>query len=132
MNFHIPMACFLSHRNGVITLLPKEGKDPLFVKNYRPISLLNVDYKLIAKVMSNRLKKIINSLINPDQQGFLPGRNISANIRIIIDLIEYTDLEDIPGSILLLDFEKALIELNMAFYSKYYNFLILERLLLTG
>ena len=57
--------------------------------------MLNVDYKLIAKVMSLRLKKFINTLIYSDQQGFLSGRNISANIRTIIDLIEYTDYVDV-------------------------------------
>ena len=96
-----------SQRNGVITLLLKEGKDPLEIKSYRPISLLNVDYKLIAKVMSQRLKRVINSLVHSDQQGFLSGRNIGSNIRTIIDLIEYSDCVNVPGSIVLLDFEKA-------------------------
>lgn len=96
-----------TQRYGVITLLLKDGRDPLEMKSYRPISLLNVDYKLIAKVMSQRLKRVITSLIHTDQQGFLSGRNISSNIRTIIDLIEYSDFENIPGSIVLLDFEKA-------------------------
>ena len=96
-----------SQRCGIITLLPKKDKDPMLVKNYRPISLLNVDYKLLAKVMSSRLKPCMDSLIHLDQQGFMKGRIIGTNIRTIIDLIEYTDLTNDPGSIVLLDFEKA-------------------------
>ena len=107
-----------TQRSGIITLLLKDGKDPLEIKSYRPISLLNVDYKLIAKVMSQRLKKVINSLIHSDQQGFLSGRNISANIRTIIDLIEYTDFVDVPGSIVLLDFEKAFDRIKHAYLFK--------------
>ena len=107
-----------SQRNGVITLLLKQDKDPLEIKSYRPISLLNVDYKLVAKVMSHRLKKVINSLIHTDQQGFLSGRNISANVRTIIDLIEYTDAVDVPGSIVLLDFEKAFDRIEHAYLFK--------------
>ena len=107
-----------SQRNGVITLILKQGKDPLEVKSYRPISLLNVDYKLIAKVMSHRLKKVIDSLIHSDQQGFLSGRNISANVRTIIDLIEYTNAVNAPGSIVLLDFEKAFDRIEHAYLFK--------------
>ena len=97
----------VSQRSGLITRIPKKDKDPLYVKNYRPISLLNVDYKLLAKVMSTRLKLCMSSLIHIDQQGFMKGRNISSNIRTIIDLIEYTDVMNESGSIVLLDFEKA-------------------------
>ena len=97
----------VSQRNGVITLLPKKDKDPLYVKNHRPISLLNTDYKIIAKVMANRLKLCLNEIIHGDQTGFMKGRNIGSNIRTIIDLIEYCDSNDIPGSIVLLDIEKA-------------------------
>ena len=96
-----------SQRNGIITLLPKKERDPNFVKNYRPISLLTADYKLIAKTMANRLKQVLSDLIHEDQNGFLKGRNIGCNIRNIIDLIEFADTRDIPGSIVLLDFEKA-------------------------
>ena len=60
----------VSQRNGVITLLPKKDKDPLYVKNHRPISLLNTDYKIIAKVMANRLKSCLNEIIHEDQTGF--------------------------------------------------------------
>ena len=51
----------LSQRNGVITLIPKKDKDLLYLKNFRPITLLTVDYKILAKMLANRLKK--NSFI---------------------------------------------------------------------
>ena len=96
-----------TQRTGIITLLPKKDRDPYFVKNHRPISLLNTDYKIIAKVMANRLKIFLHEIINDDQTGFMKGRNIGCNIRTIINLIEYCDGNDIPGSIVLLDIEKA-------------------------
>lgn len=96
-----------SQRNGVITLLLKPNKDPLFIPNYRPITLLTTDYKILAKCLANRMKKFLHDLIHPDQSGFMKGRNIRHNIRLILDLIEYTDIFEIPGLILLLDIEKA-------------------------
>ena len=77
------------------------------MKKYRPISLLSVDYKLIAKTMANRLKLHLDDLIHSDQSGFLKGRNIGDNVRLILDIIDYTDAHDLPGVILLLDIEKA-------------------------
>ena len=88
----------ISQRNGVITLLPQKDKDPLFIKNHRPITLLNTDYKIIAKVMANRRKSFLHEIIHEDQTGFMKGRNIGNNIRTIIDLIDYCDSNDIPGS----------------------------------
>ena len=58
-------------------------------------------------MLANRLKKCIHKLIHPDQSGFLKGRNVGSNIRFILDIIDYTDFNDIPGAILLLDIEKA-------------------------
>ena len=70
----------MSQRNGVITLLPKKDKDPHSTKNYRPISLLNTDYKIMAKVMANRLKPSLQEIIHNDQTGFMKGRNIGCNV----------------------------------------------------
>ena len=96
-----------SQRNGVITLIPKKDKDTFYLKNFRPISLLTVDYKILAKTFANRLQKCLSYLIHSDQSGFLKGRNIGSNIRLIIDILEYTDAKNIPGAILLLDIQKA-------------------------
>ena len=52
-----------SARRGIITLIEKSGKDPLELKNWRPLSLLNVDYKIIAKVISNRMQESLSYLI---------------------------------------------------------------------
>ena len=70
-----------SMKRGIITLLPKKGKDTLFLKNWRPISLLNTDYKILAKVLSTRLQKVLPSIIHGDQTGFLKDRYIGENIR---------------------------------------------------
>lgn len=104
-----------SQRNGVITLLPKKDKDPLDVKNYRPITLLSVDYKIITKTLANRMKGVMNDLIQPDQSGFLKGRNIANNIRLTMDIIDYTESNNIAGAILLLDIEKAFDSVNHSF-----------------
>ena len=96
-----------SQRNGIITLIPKKDRDSYYLKNYRPISLLTVDYKILAKTIANRLKKCLSYLIHPDQSGFLKGRNIGNNVRLITDMIEYTKANNIPGAILLLDIQKA-------------------------
>ena len=105
----------MSQRNGVITLLSKKDNDPLLVKNYRPITLLTVDYKILAKCFATRMKKFINGLIHTDQSGFLKSRNISNNIRLILDIIEYTRANEIPGAIVLLDIEKAFDSVNHNF-----------------
>ena len=104
-----------SQRNGIITLLPKKDKDSYYLRNYRPISLLTVDYKIFAKTLANRLKNYLGELINSDQSGFLKGRNIGSNIRLIMDVIEYTEINDIPGAILLLDIQKAFDSVNHDF-----------------
>jgi len=115
----------LSQRNGVVTLIPKKDKSPLKIKNYRPISLLSVDYKIIAKTMANRLKKFMGDLIHNDQSGFLKGRNIGNNIRLLLDVIDYTEANEIPAAILSLDIEKAFDNVSHNFLFKvleHFNF----------
>ena len=64
---------FVSHRRGILTLIPKKGDQKLLV-NKRPICLLDVIYKLIAKVIATRMGKVINKIIHSSQTGFMKGR----------------------------------------------------------
>ena len=77
------------------------------IKNWRPLTLLNVDYKIISKLLANRIKTILTKLIHPNQKGFVPGRNIHEANRLIQDVIEYANIQNINGSIIFLDQEKA-------------------------
>ncbi len=74
----------VSQRQAIITLLEKPGKDRENVKNWRPISLLNMDYKIMTKVMSLRLQKCLTELINPNQSGFIRNRYMGESIRSIL------------------------------------------------
>ena len=94
-------------KRGVITLLPKKDKDKLHLKNWRPITLLNNDYKILAKVLANRLKKVLPFLIDFDQTGFLKNRYIGENIRLLKDVIRYCHIKSFKGLVVLADFEKA-------------------------
>ena len=109
-----------SQRRGVISLIPKDGKDEDLLKNWRPISLLKVDYKIAAKVIANRMKKVLSSVISNDQTGFLPNRYIGENVRLILDIIEYmyTDANDVPGTLFFIDFEKAYDKLEWEYVQK--------------
>ena len=100
------------HKQGLITLLPKSNKDLTNLSNWRPISLLNVDYKIMAKSIANRIKKVLTRLIDSSQTGFIKGRYIGENIRLLFDIIEYTEEHDIPGMLLFTDFEKAFDSIN--------------------
>ena len=98
---------FASARRGVLTLLPKLGQDILLIKNWRLISLLGVDYKLYAKVLANRLKTTLNTVISNNQSGFVKGRNIVDNARRAIDIMQITTKEKIGALLISLDLEKA-------------------------
>lgn len=93
-------------RHGHIILIYKKG-DRRQLKNYRPISLLNVDYKILARVMSNRLKNVIPKIISASQTSCIVGRDISDTIASIRDIIHMTEINDSEGYILKIDQEKA-------------------------
>ena len=73
----------VSQRRGVIRLIPRKDSDPHFIKNWRPITLLNCDYKIAAKAIANRVKKVLPNILNEDQTGFIKGRTIGENIKLI-------------------------------------------------
>ena len=108
----------IAQRQGItsITLISKKDKDRELLKNWRPLSLLNTDYKIIAKCIANRIKKGLPNIIHSDQTGFLPNRFIGENINRIISLIHYSKVNKInPCFVITVDFEKSfdLLEKNM-------------------
>ena len=82
------------------------------MENLRPISLLNVLYKIVTKTIANRLAKVIPDLIHRDQTGFIKGRFIGENIRHILDIITETEHYDIPGLLLFCDWRMAYDSVN--------------------
>jgi hypothetical protein len=92
--------------------------DHLETKNYRPISLLNVDYKIATRAISGCLLGVIGSIVGSDQTCGIPGRTISENLCLIRDLIEYADRADMPLALLSLDQEKAFDRVDWAFLQR--------------
>jgi exonuclease III len=105
-------------KQGIITLLPKPGKDLNELSNWRPISLLNVDYKIVTKAIANRIKKVLPNLISEEQTGFLKGRYIGENVRLIFETIEYVQQKHLPCLLFFADFERAFDCLNHEFIFK--------------
>ena len=96
-----------SQKQSIIVLLAKKDTDRQFLKNWRPISLLNTDYKIAASVLALRIKTVLPSLIHSDQIGYIKGRLINDAVRTIADIIHHTNKENKPGALLFLDFKKA-------------------------
>ena len=94
-------------RRGVISLIPKEDSDLSELSGWRPITLLNVDYKILAKTIAKRIEPFLPKPIHSDQTGFVKDRYIGQNIRLLSDLMEYTDFKKISGILLFSDLEKA-------------------------
>jgi len=101
-------------RRAIISLIPKPNKDIRRLKNWRPLSLLNTDYKILAKTLATRLQKVIGKLVKLDQTGCISGRYIGENIRTILDILEYTTSENISGLMVMIDFEKAFDSVSWA------------------
>ena len=96
-----------SQKQAVITLNEKKGKDRTLLENWRPISLLNVDTKIMSKVIASRLKNVLPNIIHYNQTGFIKDRYIGETVRSIFDIMEFTLKENIPGIMIFLDFQKA-------------------------
>ena len=87
-----------TQKQGIIILLHKGNDLPRDeLTNWRPITLTNTDYKIMAKVLARRLSVVIGKLINEDQVGYLKGRNISSVIRTIDDVIRFLNMTKKPG-----------------------------------
>ena len=112
-------------KRGILNLLPKNDKDLRYLANWRPVSLLTTDYKILTKALAMRLQKIIGKLINSDQVGYIKNRYIGENIRIIFDIMKYAEEEDLEAYLAQIDFEKAFDSIEWPFLLKvleHYNF----------
>ena len=105
----------ISQRRGIISLIPKSEENLNEITYWRPITLLNVDYKILAKIIASRIEPSLPSLIHTDQTGFIKGRYIGQNIRLLDDLMNFTSANKIPGILLFIDFEKAFDTLEWSF-----------------
>ena len=98
----LPLSC----RRAVITLIPKKG-DLTDIKNWRPVSLLCSEYKILSKALGNRLAGVLGQVIHPDQRYFVPVRSIFDNISLIRDIFYVSKLLNLDCGLLSLDQEKA-------------------------
>lgn len=96
-----------SWREAVISIIPKEGKDRRECSSYRPISVLNVDYKLYASILSKRLEVIIPELVDLDQTGFIQNRQTQDNLRRALQVMNHIITENMSAVLVSLDAEKA-------------------------
>ena len=108
----------IDQKRGVITLIPKAGKDLRFLKNWRPISLLNTDYKILAKLLATRLQPILPDIISKDQSAYIKGRSITDNIRSVWDVLDVSKLTKKQLYIIFIDFEKAFDTVSHEFLIK--------------
>ena len=108
----------IEESRGIISLLDKPNKNPLYINNWRPISLLNTDYKIFSKILANRIYDVLPDIIHEDQVGFLKERYIGENIMSLNALIEHLKYNDQEGVLISADMEKAFDSVHWeTFYS---------------
>ena len=106
-----------SWNQAIITLIPKKG-DINYQKYWRPISLLCVDYKIITKILANRLKYILPDIISTEKNCSIPNRTIFDNLSLIRDIITYTKQKNNHFYLLQIVQEKAFDKIDRTFLYK--------------
>ena len=101
-----------SQRQAIIKLIEKKDKDKRLIHNSRPVSLLNVDVKIISKALSKRVKNVLLSLISDNQSTYVDGRFISEGGRLIADVLQITDMLKLNGILVTIDVQKAFDSVN--------------------
>ena len=105
----------LTLRQCIISCLPKGNKDRAVLKNWRPMSLLSVIYKMVSASIANRLKTILDFLIDKSQTEFITGRYIGHSTRLVYDIMYCTEKTRKEGLLMLTDFEKAFDSISWKF-----------------
>ena len=96
-----------SARRGVIQLIPKCNKDETWVKNWRPLMLLNLEYKILARALVLRMETVNDKLIGTQQQGFVKGRSTLVNILKTREILVNLKNNKKEGILISIDFEKC-------------------------
>ena len=97
----------IDQKRGILSLIPKKDKNITQIKNWRPLTLLNNDYKIFAKALAKRVQSVLDAIIAQDQSGCIKGRSGLGNIRSTLDVINYAEENKIHGLIAMVDYEKA-------------------------
>ena len=105
----------ISERQSIIKLIEKKYRDKRLIEKWRPISLLNVDAKIISKVLAKRLKNVLSPLISDNQTAYVNGRFFSEGGRLISDILEISDMLSLKGLLLTVDIQKAFDSVNHQF-----------------
>ena len=113
----------LTLKQCIISCLLKGNKDRTTLKNWRPISLLSVIYKKASTSIANRLKTILEFLIDKSQTGFITVRYIGHSTRLVYDIMYFTEKTQKEGLLMLIDFEKAFDSITWKFLYNVLEFL---------
>ena len=104
-----------SLQTSVTRLIFKKCGDVKDLENGRPISLLNTDYKILSRVITLRLSRVLGSLVDLDQTCSVPGRSITSNVTLLRDVLDYIERMNESGILVSLDQEKAFDRVKHSF-----------------
>ena len=98
--------------------MEKKDRDKRYIKNWRPTSLLKVDYKIFSKALAKKLIDVIPKIVSGEQTAYVKNRFIGESGQLISDIIETTDIFNLNGYMVTMDIEKAFDSLDHTFLLK--------------
>ena len=107
----------MSQRTGIISLTHKKDENEK-LRNWRPITLLCADYKMITKTIATRLRKYLATILNINQSCSVPNREITSNLHLIRDIIKFAQYKDLDTFIIAYDFQQAFDSIDHSYMIK--------------